>query len=499
MTRYVILWVERVFDGHRACDAAGVHIAVDGGGIPAAGDLAERDGVDVDAGGVGDDIGRAADARNGREHGVRQLVELAVDRAQVAREHGGARLDLLGDQRELAARRSDRADDHVEVCHRDDVGDVGPRPDDDAAVKIDARRGDGVEVDVHAHIARRVRRLGEIGRDEREAVAELTRAVLRVVHGLFNKAAELVELGGHHGELAGGDFGTDIGLHLAGDAANVLAPADRAAVRAGAHLPAAAPDDAADVVADVLVADGGLVHALADRAGGVARNAAGVGRDAERVELGELGEVERELEAQIAEVDGGVCALDVHIGAVFARNDRAEVIARDAAGHVLAEDSARGLARADDARDGVAARDAADIALAGNRAVEGAAFDRAVVFTRDAAEVLAVARGRESALNAQVFDDAVLLHHAEKTRGRDAILHIKAADGVAAAVKRAAEGGNGQRIGTLEHKVVVEHDLFAARVGVERAGAREGLEIRLGFDVDGIIPVGKRAREGEKG
>ena len=122
-----------------------------------------------------------------------------------------------------------------------------------------------------------------------------------------------------------------------------------------------------------------------------------------------------------------------------------------------------------------------------------------MVFTRDAAEVLTVARRGESALNAQVFHAAALLHHAEKTCRGNAFFHIKAADGVAAAVKRAAEGGNGQRVGAFKHKVIVEHDLLAARVGVERAGAREGLEIRLGFDVDGAVPVGKRACEGEEG
>jgi len=297
---HVVLGVERILDGHGAGNAAGVHIAVDGGGIFAAGDLAERDGVDVNVGGVGDDAaGAAADTLDGGEHGVRQLVELAVDRAQVARERARACFDVFGDQRELAARRGDRADDRVEVRHADNVGNAGMRPDDDAAVNVDARRGDGVEIDVHAHIARGVRSIGEVAGDEREAVTDLARAVLRVVHGLFDKATELIELRLHHGELAGGDLGADIGLHLSGDAADVLAPADRAAVCAGAHLPAAAPDDAADIVADVLVADGGLIHALADRAGGVARDAAGVGRDTDRVKLGELGEVERELKAQI--------------------------------------------------------------------------------------------------------------------------------------------------------------------------------------------------------
>ena len=298
---HVILGVERVFDGHGACDAAGVHIAVDGGGIFAAGDLAERDGVDIDGGGIGDEIGRAAaNARDGGKQGVGKLGELAVDGAQVARKGGRGRLDVFGDVRELAARRRDRADDHVEVRDRDNVGDVDIRVKGDVAVCVDARRRDGVGIDVHAHIARGVRRVGQVACDEGETAGDLTGAVLRVVHGLFNEGVELAELGLHQGELAAGDLGAHVGLHLARDAADILAPADRALVGAGADLSAAAPRDAADVVADVLVANGGFVHALGDGARGVARDAAGVGGDADGVELGELGEVERELEAQIA-------------------------------------------------------------------------------------------------------------------------------------------------------------------------------------------------------
>ena len=101
-------------------------------------------------------------------------------------------------------------------------------------------------------------------------------------------------------ELAGGDLRAHIGLHLAGDAADVLSPADRALVAAREHLSAAAADHAADIVADVLVADSGIVRARRDRAGGIARDAAGVGGDIERVESGQTCKVKREIEAQVA-------------------------------------------------------------------------------------------------------------------------------------------------------------------------------------------------------
>ena len=101
-------------------------------------------------------------------------------------------------------------------------------------------------------------------------------------------------------ELAGGDLRAHIGLHLAGDAADVLSPADRALVAAREDLAAAAADHAADIVADVLVADSGIVRARRDRAGGIARDAAGVGGDIERVESGQTCKVKREIEAQVA-------------------------------------------------------------------------------------------------------------------------------------------------------------------------------------------------------
>ena len=87
---------------------------------------------------------------------------------------------------------------------------------------------------------------------------------------------------------------------MAGDAADVLASADRTLVAAREDLAAAAADHAADIVADVLVADSGIVRARRDRAGGIARDAAGVGGDIERVESGQTCKVKREIEAQVA-------------------------------------------------------------------------------------------------------------------------------------------------------------------------------------------------------
>ena len=492
MARDIVLGVKRVFDGHGTGDAAGVDVAVHRAAVTAERYLTERDGVDIDTRGVDDQIARAASERgDGGEHRVRELVELAADVADIGGKSRAGVFDVFGDQRELAVRRGDRADDHVDVRHGDDVGDVKILIEADVdirqggilrieviGVKItvdtDARLGDGVGVDVDGHVVRRVRCIGEVARDQVKTVGNFARAVFGVVDGLFDERVELLDLRLDARELAGGDLRAHIGLHLAGDAADVLSPADRAFIAAREHLSAAAADHAANIVADVLITDGGVVCARCDRAGGIARDAAGVGGDIERVESGQTCKVKREIEAQVAQVNAGVGAFDIHIRAAAAGDDGAEVLAHDAAGHALAEDRARGVARAHDARGEVAARDAADAAFAGNTSVECAAFDRAVVFTHDAADIFAVAGRGDRALNIQVFDDGVLLQHAEKTGGGDALRDGKAADGVAVAVERAAERRDGELVIVGQLDIVVKHNGFTARPGVERAGMREG-------------------------
>ena len=61
MARDIVLGVERVFNGHGACDAAGIHIAVHRAAVAAGRDFTKRDGIDVDIGGVDNDVARAAD------------------------------------------------------------------------------------------------------------------------------------------------------------------------------------------------------------------------------------------------------------------------------------------------------------------------------------------------------------------------------------------------------------------------------------------------------
>ena len=218
-----------------------------------------------------------------------------------------------------------------------------------------------------------------------QARGNLIRAAFGMVGCCVDKTAELVELCFELLQQTVGDLHADIGLHLAGDAADVLSPADRAFIATREHLSAAAADHAANIVADVLITDGGVVCARRDRAGG-----------------------------------------------------------------------------------------AADAAFAGNTSVECAALDRAVVFTHDAADIFAVAGRGDRALSIQVFDDGVLLQHAEKTGGGDALRDGKAADGVAVAVERAAERRNRELVIVGQRDIVVKHNGFTARPGVERAGMREG-------------------------
>ena len=68
----------------------------------------------------------------------------------------------------------------------------------------------------------------------------------------------------------------EIGLHLTDDAAHILAAVDHAVVGAEIHKAVAAARAAADVVAEVWVADRATVDAGEQAAGGIAGDAAGV-------------------------------------------------------------------------------------------------------------------------------------------------------------------------------------------------------------------------------
>ena len=515
MARDIVLGVERVFNGHGACDAAGIHIAVHRAAVAAGRDFTERDGIDVDIGGVDNDVTRAAAERgNGGKQRSCQLVELVVDRTNIICQCADRAAGGVVEHRDLTAQAVDRRGQPAKIRCSDNLSRAGDgargialvararacgtaAPDGGAVTAVgmlvvdaagcalaaaDQSVGgmgavagdDAVNTGVQPDVVQLVGGVIHIAGHAVQARGNLIRAAFGMVGCCVDKTAELVELCFELLQQTVGDLHADIGLHLAGDAADVLSPADRAFIAAREHLSAAAADHAANIVADVLITDGGVVCARRDRAGGIACNTAGVGGGVERVGAGELGEVEREFEVQIAQVDGGVGALDVYIGAAAAGDDGTEVLAHDAAGHALAEDRARGVARAHDARGEVAAHDAADAAFAGNTSVECAAFDRAVVFTHDAADIFAVAGRGDRALNIQVFDDGVLLQHAEKTGGGDALRDGKAADGVAVAVERAAERRDGELVIVGQRDIVVKHNGFTARPGVERAGMREG-------------------------
>ena len=91
--------------------------------------------------------------------------------------------------------------------------------------------------------------------DQRLQGAHLIAEFLQRVFGVFQRAA---------------------GLHLADDAAALLAGVDGAVVDAALDVAGLAACNAADIVAHVLVANGAAVHAGADHAAGLACDAADV-------------------------------------------------------------------------------------------------------------------------------------------------------------------------------------------------------------------------------
>ena len=122
----VVLGVERVFNGHGARDAAGIHIAVHRAAVAAGRDFAERDGIDVDIGGVDNDVARAAAERgNGGKQRSCQLVELVVDRTNVICQCADRAAGGVVEHRDLTAQAVDRRGQPAKIRRSDDLSRAG--------------------------------------------------------------------------------------------------------------------------------------------------------------------------------------------------------------------------------------------------------------------------------------------------------------------------------------------------------------------------------------
>ena len=171
-------------------------------------------------------------------------------------------------------------------------------------------------------------------------------------------------------------------------------------------------------------------------AGGDARVAPvlgyGDGGDVGGGQLGELREVEREGEVEIGEVNARIDALDVDVGRVFTVLDHAKVAAHESAGAVLTVDGAARAAATEHAAGLVFADEAAGGPAAGDRAGEGAVFNRAV-------EIAGYRRIVVGRLVAAEVGQRKVFYRAAKCFEEGAARHAQAVDAVAVAVAKYAD------------------------------------------------------------
>ena len=291
-------------------------------------------------------------------------------------------------------------------------------------------------------------------------------------------------------------------LHLAHDAAALLAGVDCAVVDAALDIAGLAAHDAADVVANVLVANGAAVQAGAENARGRARDAADIG-DVRRT----LG-ADQIIQRQLRKVDFVLVDSGVDAGVVAAVDDNAAVLAYDAADKVRAVDAAAGGAAVDRAAVEVGARDAAHDGRARGNTLEPAIDERTGVAAHDAAHGGAAARRHRAAAHSQIVHHAASLDVAEEARHRAIVHKAQAADGVVVAIKRAAEAGDTSKVHAGQVKVGVQVDGAALAPGVQAAVLDQLQQVIHAVDGDrhlfGLLPFcpdgqGQHQQQGQRG
>ena len=272
-------------------------------------------------------------------------------------------------------------------------------------------------------------------------------------------------------------------LQLAHNAADILAALHAAAVGAAIQQAALPPGYAADVVADVRIADTALVAAVLEDSGGIARHASYI------CPAGEIGSRVRDGVFLQHGLGRGFL---LQLGGV----DAAEIDTLHGAAEVLPHNAARVQLAGQASRKGAARQLAARFVLSGNapgvraaphRAGEGAAQQRSLVAPGHAAHDIARPGGGNGPLHAEILHDRALLDGSEQSLRAAVTREGKAGDGVAAAVKHAAKGGDAGKADSCKVEIGFEHRRFPARPAVERTAFRKGLQILHGADVHRLL------------
>ena len=270
-------------------------------------------------------------------------------------------------------------------------------------------------------------------------------------------------------------------LQLAHDAAHVLPPADGAGVDTAIQPAGAAADDAADVIADLVVAHGAAVGAALDGALGIACHTADVriSRDIfHGVQLGQICIVGLGIVFQIMGID---------TAAVFTAGQSAVVFSHYAAGRMLAGDAAGEGAAHQLTAGFIGANQTADAVVTHYGAAGGAVQKPAGVAAGQQAQIILMPIRMDGARHRQILNGGTSLNVAEQPPNVAAAGKGQAGDGVSVALKCAAEGGDRSEVNTVEVKIVLQDHGLTLGPGIQRAVPGQFCQILGGFDGNGAL------------
>ena len=109
----------------------------------------------------------------------------------------------------------------------------------------------------------------------------------------------------------------------------------------------------------------------------------------------------------------------------------------------------------------ILAADAADGGVTADGAGERTIGDGTGVASTDTAQTVTAAVGGNCTADPQILDYAAGLEIPEQSLDRAVCTQGKSGDGIAAAVKGAAEGGNGCKAGACQVQITGQHDGFS--------------------------------------
>ena len=274
-----------------------------------------------------------------------------------------------------------------------------------------------------------------------------------------------------------------LGLHLAHNAACLLAALHGAVVFAALDIAGLIPRNTAHIVAHMLIAHGAAVHAGADNAAAGARNAAQIG------DAGALFGFQQAFQRNIRKlhlvftllgVDGGMVGARAHNALVFTGHAAHKMGAVHHALHRTVNDQAAGLVHGGNAAHIVKARD---------KAHKVAAFHHARIVGGNAAHVAPATRGGGAALHRELANGAGFLHIAEHPLHAAVLGKIHGRNGMPLPLKGAAKGGNGRK-GAAQRNIFVQHHGFAHAPAVQSAAAGQGFPVASAGNVNGVFVLG---------